>query len=104
MNRAGLVLIVCCCVLAAAPQASATVTFGSSAGSQVTLTSDSAGDLMHVRCGSTGKVQSDNGNGTFNFEFAGIQCTSLQTLTVDANAGADNVQLGNLTAAEFPVL
>src|SRR4051794_4660073 len=104
MSRAGLVVVLCCGVLVAAPQASATVTFGSSAGSQVTLTSDSAGDLIHVRCGSTGKVQTDNGNGTFNFEFAGNQCANLQTLTVDANAGADNVQLGNVSAAEFPVL
>lgn len=79
-------------VLGAASPASAVVTISGS-----TIESDSAGDLIRPQC-SAGYLDSTGAGGV------GSPCATMNSINVYAGAGADTVNLAQLSAADFPAL
>jgi len=76
-------------VAAMAAPAQAVVTVSGS-----TVSSDGAGDFMSISC--VGNVLASTGTGT-----TGNNCATLTQISVNPGAGADTIEMGGVTAADF---
>lgn len=86
-------------LLAAAAPAGALVTPGSAGTTQVSLTSDAAGDTMSLSCVG-GKVHYPGPPAAVDL----LPCAQVRDIFITGNGGNDSIDLSALTAAEMPLL